>query len=230
MKTACEKEKRSAREITVAGPSRLLALAIVVAVTCLAAESRAELTPEWVSRVPLGTALTAGIVVWFALHPSVNQTHRRHEGAVSKSGPVFTVRVVVLAGAMLAVGGVFGSILTGLTEFLRSMGHAEQTGIVYGAMSGGAIVMAIAVAALPRSFGLSARWITFAALSGIGAVLLAVALTLSTVVVALVLSGCASSPFDTGTVLTKDVATTQIYTAVTRQHLRGTYDRSHPRA
>lgn len=27
-----------------------------------------------------------------------------------------------------------------------------------------------------------------------------------------------------------DLATTQIYTAVTRQHLRGTYDRSHPRA
>ncbi len=27
-----------------------------------------------------------------------------------------------------------------------------------------------------------------------------------------------------------DLATTQIYTAVTRKHLRGTYDRSHPRA
>ena len=27
-----------------------------------------------------------------------------------------------------------------------------------------------------------------------------------------------------------DLATTQIYTAVTRMHLRGTYDRSHPRA
>jgi integrase/recombinase XerC len=27
-----------------------------------------------------------------------------------------------------------------------------------------------------------------------------------------------------------DLATTQIYTAITRQHLRGTYDRSHPRA
>lgn len=27
-----------------------------------------------------------------------------------------------------------------------------------------------------------------------------------------------------------DLATTQTYTAVTRQHLRGTYDRSHPRA
>jgi integrase/recombinase XerC len=27
-----------------------------------------------------------------------------------------------------------------------------------------------------------------------------------------------------------DLATTQIYTAVTRQHLRETYDRSHPRA
>jgi integrase/recombinase XerC len=27
-----------------------------------------------------------------------------------------------------------------------------------------------------------------------------------------------------------DLATTQIYTAVTREHLRGTYDRSHPRA
>ena len=61
MKTACDKGKRSAGKATVAGPSRLLALAIVVAVTCLAAESRAELTPEWVSRVPVGTALTAGI-------------------------------------------------------------------------------------------------------------------------------------------------------------------------
>jgi len=27
-----------------------------------------------------------------------------------------------------------------------------------------------------------------------------------------------------------DLATTQIYTAVTRKHLRGMYDQSHPRA
>lgn len=34
----------------------------------------------------LGSLLTAGIVVWFALHPSVNQTHRRHEGADRSRG------------------------------------------------------------------------------------------------------------------------------------------------
>lgn len=138
----------------------------------------------------LGAALTAGIVVWFALHPTVNQIHRHHDGAESKPGSVFTVRIVVLAAAMLAVGGVFGSILTGLTEFMRAAGHAEQTGIVYGAMSGGAIVIAVSVAALPRRFSLSARWIAFAVLSGIGATALAMAVDLPAVVVALVLCGC----------------------------------------
>src|SRR5690606_27576354 len=63
-------------------------------------------------------------------------------------------------------------------------------GIVYGAMSAGAILSALVIAALPARFTLGARWLVFAVVSTAGAVALACSASLPWVVVALFLSGC----------------------------------------
>jgi hypothetical protein len=51
---------RTANEMIVAG-ARSIVLVTVVGLTGLAVTSEAQLTPEWISRVPVGTALSAGI-------------------------------------------------------------------------------------------------------------------------------------------------------------------------
>jgi MFS family permease len=137
----------------------------------------------------VGAVLTATMVLAFALHHSavaVSTSRLARAG----DGSVFSARILVLAAGMLLVGGVFGSILTALTEFMDARGSGEQTGIVYGAMSVGAIVVAVSVAALPRGFTLPARWLVFAALGLAGAITLAVASSLWSVLIALFLSGC----------------------------------------
>ncbi len=96
----------------------------------------------------LSVLLSAGFVVWFALHRTVGAAVRLADHTPDAPSP-WSGRVLLLAAAMLLVGGVFGSVLTALAEFLRLRGLEGQTGAVYGAMSAGAIVVAIVAAALP---------------------------------------------------------------------------------
>jgi MFS family permease len=96
----------------------------------------------------------------------------------------------LLIVAMFLVGGVFGSTLTAVTAFMRERGRVEEAGVVYGAMSVGAIVVALAVAALPARFTLAARWPVFAVLGVAGGAALALSGSLALLVPALVLSGC----------------------------------------
>lgn len=138
----------------------------------------------------LSALVTVTFVLWFALHPSVDAALGRTSGGDASAVSPWTGRVLLLASAMLLVGGVFGSVLTSLTEFLRIRGLEGQTGLVYGAMSAGAIVVAIGAAALPRRFGLPARWVVFAVIGIAGAGVMALSGTLGPVIVGLVLSGC----------------------------------------
>lgn len=138
----------------------------------------------------IGAILTATIVVAFALHHSGRTSDPGPVSEKTAAGSVFSPRILTLAAGMLLVGGVFGSILTALTAFMTARGLGEQTGIAYGAMSAGAIVVAVSVAALPPRFSLPARWLTFAALGLIGAFALLLADTLLATLVALFLSGC----------------------------------------
>ena len=137
----------------------------------------------------IGAVLTASFVVWFALHPTfAAAVHHAPDGTAARSP--WTPYVFLLAAAMLLVGGVFGSILTALTEFLRLRGIESQTGIVYGAMSAGAIIVAVGAAALPRRFTLGARWVVFAAIGLVGAAALALSDSVPLAVLGLFLSGC----------------------------------------
>lgn len=121
----------------------------------------------------LSAALTAIFPVAFALHPSGRQvpSPARTE---SRRASVLTVRIAVLVAAMTLVGAVFGATLTALTGFMEDRGAGAQTGIIYGAMSVGAIAIAIVAGALPRRFALPDRWLTFTVLAagGVGALIL----------------------------------------------------------
>lgn len=135
----------------------------------------------------LSAVVTATFIVWFALHPTVAAIGPAAERG---DGSPWTARVMLLAVSMLLVGAVFGSVLTALAEFLRVRGLEEQTGLVYGAMSAGAIVVAIGAAALPRRWALGARWAAFAVIGAAGAIVLALSGSVPVLLTGLVLSGC----------------------------------------
>ncbi|MDJ0334090.1 MFS transporter [Salinibacterium sp. G-O1] len=134
----------------------------------------------------IGVVITATIVVAFAVHPSARVV--THAAAHDRGGRL-PRRVLLLALAMLAVGGMFGSILTALTGYMSERNAGEQTGIIYGAMSVGAIAIAIAVAALPARVTLGRRWLFFAVLALAGALALALAAPLGAVLAGLLLAG-----------------------------------------
>jgi len=136
-----------------------------------------------------GAVITATIVTAFALHPTARAVGRPAPGG-DKRGSAFSPEIAVLAGGMLLVGAVFGSILTALTQFMTERDAGEETGIVYGAMSAGAILVAVSVAALPRAFTLQARWAAFGALGLLGVVVLSAASGIAGAAIALFISGC----------------------------------------
>jgi MFS family permease len=140
--------------------------------------------------------LTATVIVAFAVHRSgAVVAGAPHAG--TRPGPhlglaalLLTPRILLLLAAMFTVGGIFGSTLTAVTAFMRERGAVETSGIVYGAMSVGAIVIALVVAAFPARFALPLRWVVFAAVALGGCSVLALAGSVAGVVVGLALSGC----------------------------------------
>jgi MFS family permease len=94
----------------------------------------------------IGAALTATVVTAFALHPSGQALGSSLRPPSESRERVLSRPVVLLAAGMLLVGAAFGSILTVLTAFMSVRGAGEQTGIVYGAMSVGAFLVAVSVA------------------------------------------------------------------------------------
>ena len=139
--------------------------------------------------------LTATVVVGFALHRSERVAASPVPDANGGSGVgavhlLLRPGILVLLVATFLVGGVFGAILTAVTGFMRARGAVEASGIVYGAMSLGAIAVAVIVAAVPARFTLPLRWLVFGAVGLIGSGVLAVSSSIPGVIVGLVLAGC----------------------------------------
>lgn len=139
--------------------------------------------------------LTLTAIVAFAVH----RTGRRVPGsapvtALPPSERAFAVLIrpgiLTLMAGMLLVGGVFGTVLTAVTAFMRERGAVGETGLVYGAMSVGAIVFVVGVAALPQRFGLGLRWPVFVIVGIAGCIVLASASALPGLIAGLALSGC----------------------------------------
>jgi MFS family permease len=146
----------------------------------------------------LSMLLTGTVVVAFALRadrrlphaPAASAGKRTAARPLSLPAVLLAPGIPLLIAAMFLVGGVFGSTLTALTAFMRERGAVEQAGVVYGAMSIGAIAFALIVAVLPARFVLAARWPVFAVLGLAGCAALALGGDLVAVVPALALAGC----------------------------------------
>lgn len=186
-----------------AGDRRARATSLVMSYESIADESSFVLGPVLVGLLtalihpaaPLvvSMALTATVVVGFALHRTAGSAVQHVLDATARTGTVallLSPGILILLAAMLLVGGVFGSTLTALTEFMRERGAVDASGIVYGAMSVGAIAVALAVAAFPARFTLPARWLVFGMVGLTGCAVLALATTIGAAVAGLALAGC----------------------------------------
>lgn len=142
----------------------------------------------------LSAVVTLTVVTAFALHPTatlvITEPDDQPATARTPVRALVTVELAVLVLAMVAVGGIFGSILTGLTALLQQLGVVEQTGLMYGAMSVGAIATALAMMAMPASISLSLRWLTGSAMAIAAVALLTATDEILIVALALFIAGC----------------------------------------
>ncbi|MBO9627657.1 MAG: MFS transporter [Microbacterium sp.] len=142
-------------------------------------------------------ALTVLFVGAFALHPSARaiSQHRDADGrAPSAVSELFTPRLLVVVLGILGVGMFFGTMLTSLTSFMADRGAPEQAGLLYGVLGVGSAVLALGVAWLPARFTMRARWLVFSGILFAGTLLLLVADSPGTMMVALAVMGVGIGP------------------------------------
>jgi hypothetical protein len=185
-----------------AGSLRRRALSLVMSYESVADESAFVVGPVVIGVVattfgagtPLAVAafISAIFVVGFALHPTATRislvTHHQTPAAAGRG--VFVPRVLVLPLGMFLVGAFFGSILTALTVFMRDRGLESATGIIYGGMSIGAVVTAVAIIFAPTRFTLRFRWVCFGAIVLLSAASLVATSSVVLVTVGLATAGC----------------------------------------
>ena len=140
--------------------------------------------------------MTLVFVSSFAFHPTgravVSTSAQPRVQAPAKELFTFGVFVVVLG--VFGIGLVFGSTLTALTSLTKDLGRPEEAGLVYGIMGIGSAILAITVAVFSPRYALWARLLSFAPLMLIGAVIMASSTSMVTVIIALLLMGCAVGP------------------------------------
>lgn len=143
-------------------------------------------------------AVTVVFVTAFALHRTVNFDRGEHGAtAAAPAAPVrqlFEAKILILVAGSLMMGLVFGSVLTALIAFMEDRGNADAAGLVYGVLGVGSAILALTCAVLPGWFTQGARWIFFAALLAIGAVIVGTSTGLVGVVVGIALTGLGAGP------------------------------------
>lgn len=140
--------------------------------------------------------MTLVFVSSFALHPTgraVESTSAQPR-AQAPAKELFTFGVFVVVLGVFGIGLVFGSTLTALTSLTNDLGRPEEAGLIYGIMGIGSAILAITVAVFSPRYALWARLLSFAPLMLIGAVIMASSTSMVTVIIALLLMGCAVGP------------------------------------
>jgi len=141
----------------------------------------------------------------FALHRTATE-HSAHRTSTppEPARQLFSAGVMVLVVAAFGVGTVFGSVLTSLTALMQSLGHADQSGLVYGVLGVGSAVLALASGRFPTRFRLASRLLVFAGVLVVGTVVHATAPILATttgipvlvgVVLAMAIAGTGVGPY-----------------------------------
>lgn len=137
--------------------------------------------------VVVAAALTLVFVTAFALHPTseAGSAARSASTLLDPARALLHPAIMTVVTGIFGVGLFFGSSLTWLTSLMDDQGRAEIAGLLYGVMGIGSTALALAVALFPASFGLGARWLSFASVLVGGSTLLL--FTGSTIGVCLVL-------------------------------------------
>jgi len=151
---------------------------------------------DW-SPLVIAAALTLVCVVGFALHPTARLTAGHTSSAHEVSAPVrdvFRGPLLVLAGAMAAIGWFFGAMLTSLTAFMDTLGKSSSAGVVYGAMGVGSAVLALSVAWFSPRFSHSARLVVFSTIALVGVVWVPFVSSIAQMTVVLVVIGIGLGP------------------------------------
>ena len=144
----------------------------------------------------IAAIMTFVFVTGFAHHPTVESVRpgaTAHEVRTPLMA-LFTPRVSVPVFGMLTIGMVFGAMLTAVTAFAGESGNVADAAFLYGAMGIGSAITALATAAFPRQFWLPWRWVTGAAMTLLGTLLLPMVHSVETLLPILVLVGLGIGP------------------------------------
>lgn len=144
--------------------------------------------------IAMAALLSFAFVTAFAVHPTARFTTMDADAVRAPLCAVLSGPVLVVVGATFGVGLFFGATLTSLTAFAQSVGHGEQSGLLYGLMGIGSAVLALLVMLLPARFPLTLRWLVFSGILTLAAWGYAAAGDLTTVIVVLCLMGLGVGP------------------------------------
>ncbi len=105
---------------------------------------------------PSGALLLAAVLLAvfgsaFALDPSARLT--RDEGRTAVPARLASSALLVLVGAQLSIGMLFGATQTGATVLSTDAGHPGVAGLVHATLGVGSAVAGLATAYLPERFG-----------------------------------------------------------------------------
>lgn len=162
------------------GQARRKTLSLVMSYESIADESAFVLAPVAIGVIAtvLGAgaplAIAAGIaaifVVAFALHPTaVRVEHAAITEATQPARSLLRPRILVLAVGMFLVGAFFGSALTALTVFMREREMELSTGLIWGGLSVGSVLISLVIVFASERFTLRSRWLSFGALAALAA-------------------------------------------------------------
>lgn len=144
--------------------------------------------------IAMAALLSFAFVTAFAVHPTARFTTMDADAVRAPLRAVLSGPVLVVVGATFGVGLFFGATLTSLTAFAQSVGHGEQSGLLYGLMGIGSAVLALLIMLLPARFPLTLRWLVFSGILTLAAWGYAAAGDLTTVIVVLCLMGLGVGP------------------------------------
>jgi MFS family permease len=108
-----------------------------------------------VAAEPAGALVAAAVLLavfgsWFALHPTSALVARNAITGAAGSGALWTVPLLVLVGAQMCVGAIFGSVQTGTTVLATDAGQAGAAGLIHAVLGIGSVTAGLAVTALPE--------------------------------------------------------------------------------
>lgn len=163
----------------------------------------------------LAAAMLAVFGTAFALHPTARTV--RHDGETRHTGRLLTPVLLVLVGAQLLIGTLFGATQTGTTVLATEVGQPGLAGLVHATLGVGSAVAGLATAFIPERFGPERRILVSAVALFVLSVPLLVVDSLLALFVTVGVLGCAVAPFMIGvfTLAERVVHPSRVATAMT---------------